>query len=136
MSLHAKALTIFIILCILLFVIPTFIISIVVTIIAIAVLVGVTTKSLFSPIRYSNKQRYLNSDQWKLVRSRILKRDNFSCKRCGNVHRIEVHHLTYIRFGRELPSDLVTLCRDCHQAVHDHHGYKHHIYYKYTWENL
>ena len=136
MFLHTKALTIFIILCILVFTIPTFITAIVVTFIAIAVLVGITYKSLYSPIMYSNKQLYFNSSQWKLARSRILQRDNFNCKRCGTDNHLEVHHLTYIRFGRELSSDLVTLCRNCHQAVHNHHGYKHHIYYKYTWENL
>ena len=33
--------------------------------------------------------------------------------------RIEVHHRTYKRFGRERPGDLTTLCSDCHRCVTD-----------------
>lgn len=32
---------------------------------------------------------------------------------------IEVHHNTYVRLGRELLSDLCTLCSDCHAMVTD-----------------
>lgn len=30
---------------------------------------------------------------------------------------LDVHHLTYDRFGREELDDLVLLCRDCHKEV-------------------
>ena len=32
--------------------------------------------------------------------------------------RLNVHHGTYVRRGRELDSDLFLLCESCHKAVH------------------
>jgi hypothetical protein len=32
---------------------------------------------------------------------------------------LDVHHLTYVRFGHERLEDLLTLCRPCHDAAHD-----------------
>lgn len=32
--------------------------------------------------------------------------------------RLDVHHLTYERFGKELLADLQILCRKCHDEVH------------------
>ncbi len=37
------------------------------------------------------------------------------CERCGySSARLEVHHLTYERFGRERLGDLRVLCKTCH----------------------
>lgn len=60
---------------------------------------------------------YLKSDKWKKLRESILRRDNELCI-CG-AKATEVHHKTYARLFCELPSDLVSLCRHCHQDVHD-----------------
>ena len=47
-----------------------------------------------------------------------MRRDRFRCQQCGATANLEVHHWTYERFGRELMSDLGTLCYDCHRQVH------------------
>ena len=57
--------------------------------------------------------RYITSKK----RQEILKRDNFTCQRCGATDiPLEVHHLTYDMFqGREVPDRyMVTLCKSCH----------------------
>lgn len=40
------------------------------------------------------------------------------CRGCGTVDNLHVHHLTYERLGRELLTDLVTLCAGCHRKQH------------------
>lgn len=63
---------------------------------------------------------YLASAQWRAMRQRVLIRDKYACVRCGHVSRNnDVHHKTYARFKRELTKDLETLCRDCHERLHD-----------------
>jgi 5-methylcytosine-specific restriction endonuclease McrA len=69
-------------------------------------------------------REYLKSKAWKAKRAKVIFRDGGQCqsvrakRKCGSRHKIEVHHLTYERFGRERLSDLVCLCEDCHKAVH------------------
>lgn len=71
-----------------------------------------------------DKEAYLRSSQWQDIRRVILRRDQYACCKCGNDGvPLEVHHITYIRLGHEHYSDLASLCRTCHQAVHDKHGY-------------
>ena len=62
---------------------------------------------------------YLKSDRWQHLRRSVLRRDNELCI-CG-AKATEVHHKTYERIGNEPLSDLVSLCRHCHQNVHDNY---------------
>jgi 5-methylcytosine-specific restriction endonuclease McrA len=62
-------------------------------------------------------QEYLKSDKWKAKRLRVLQRDNFICQKCGD-RAWQVHHKTYERIFNEHPSDLVSLCGDCHKDIH------------------
>lgn len=57
-----------------------------------------------------------NPKHWEEVRNAALARDG-GCRLCGDTSRLEVHHRSYERWGRELPSDLTTLCRDCHDLI-------------------
>ena len=66
-----------------------------------------------------NYYEYLKSDEWKKLRKSVLRRDNELCI-CG-AKATEVHHKTYARVGNEPLSDLVSLCRNCHQNVHDNY---------------
>lgn len=64
---------------------------------------------------------YLKTPHWELARSAVLKRDENRCADCGKSKEerpLEVHHITYIRRGKENLDDLMTLCRDCHQERH------------------
>jgi len=57
---------------------------------------------------------------WKSKREQALKRDGYKCTNCGNTASLQVHHITYKNLFNEQPSDLQTLCRDCHESVHNH----------------
>lgn len=64
---------------------------------------------------------YLETEHWKLARSAVLKRDENKCADCGKSvaeKPLQVHHITYIRRGRENLADLMALCVDCHQERH------------------
>ena len=61
---------------------------------------------------------YLKSEEWKVLREKILTRDNFICQKCKHEKATSVHHLTYKRLGRELLEDLISVCRSCHFSLH------------------
>ena len=72
------------------------------------------------------KRDYLNSDKWKITKRTILFRDKYTCQSCKDIGiPLEVHHITYEDFGQEKPEQLVSLCRFCHQSIHDRLGYDH-----------
>ena len=51
----------------------------------------------------------------------VLHRDNYTCQLCGKKNvRLEVHHIIYrSQGGTDDENNLITLCEDCHSAVHD-----------------
>ena len=56
------------------------------------------------------------------MRAARLEYDGHRCRTCrhdGSAWCLEVHHLTYDRIGHEDLADLITLCRQCHEAVTD-----------------
>lgn len=72
------------------------------------------------------KERYeqeLDDARWKLKANNIRKRDNHECQLCGaKKTQLDVHHIRYIS-SREAwdydDGDLVTLCHECHEEIHD-----------------
>ena len=68
----------------------------------------------------SNKYlEYMQSNAWDKKRRRRLKKDRNTCQGCGATNKpLDVHHLTYVRFGNERISDLQSLCRRCHDEIH------------------
>lgn len=60
---------------------------------------------------------YIASDEWAAKRKRAIERDQHQCQTCLNGADLEVHHKTYERLGHEKLSDLITLCRSCHEAI-------------------
>lgn len=71
----------------------------------------------------ATKKAYLTSTVWKNKRNQRLFYDNYACSNCSAASNLEVHHISYSRVPNEPLSDLVTLCRSCHQRVHDRLGY-------------
>jgi hypothetical protein len=63
-------------------------------------------------------QKYLHSEQWQEKRAAVLKRDGYFCVGCSAQRFLDVHHLTYDRWGSERLEDLATLCRECHMLEH------------------
>ena len=64
-------------------------------------------------------KEYLQSAEWKDLKTRKLKKANFICDGCGETKgQMEVHHLTYERIGMELFTDLAVYCIECHKKAH------------------
>ena len=63
--------------------------------------------------------KYLQSEAWAFLREKVLIRDRYTCQDCGSHDRLQAHHLTYKRLYNEALSDLITLCRPCHQRRHN-----------------
>jgi len=73
------------------------------------------------------RQRLYGTDEWKTLVKSIFARDNYTCQRCkkgisGTKKRQgAAHHIKSWADYRDLrfePSNLVTLCRECHVWVH------------------
>ena len=70
------------------------------------------------------KRIYLSSNAWQKRRIARLKFDHYTCQGCGiQGVPLEIHHLHYRTFRKESNSDLVSVCRSCHQHIHDTYGY-------------
>lgn len=78
--------------------------------------------------RHSREYRtYLESEAWRERKQALFNARGRRCERCGvragqrydNLKPIilHVHHLTYIRLGHELDSDLQILCGPCHREA-------------------
>ena len=58
------------------------------------------------------------------VRQYVLKRDNYTCQCCGahttkkKTVKLHVHHFEGRQVGGNAPNNLITLCVDCHKALH------------------
>ena len=76
------------------------------------------------------KERYqqqLEDKRWIFKAENIRIRDKHKCRLCGTTKaQLDVHHIRYID-GREAwdydDGDLVTLCHNCHEEVHDGQDY-------------
>jgi len=48
----------------------------------------------------------------------MRKQADDTCQRCGfGSTNLEVHHLNYDRFGKERMTDLIVLCKQCHEKA-------------------
>lgn len=66
---------------------------------------------------------YLQTDQWRDKRQRVLERDNYLCQACLKRKAQQVHHLTYsFPLGKEPLFVLVSVCNLCHEAIHELQG--------------
>ena len=74
-----------------------------------------------SRISLTEYQQYLQGEHWRTFRFNVILERGCCCESCGSQTRlkdINLHHKTYARLGRELPTDVVLLCRLCHAGVH------------------
>lgn len=72
------------------------------------------------------KKAYLDSPQWKAIKRQRLAIDRYTCQSCNQSGlSLEVHHLHYRTFKSESLSDLVSVCRNCHEAIHRKYGFNH-----------
>lgn len=69
------------------------------------------------------KLSYLQSAEWQNLKKQRLTIAQHKCEYCDSTHNLHLHHVTYERLTQELLSDVVILCKSCHQRQHDHYGY-------------
>jgi hypothetical protein len=65
-----------------------------------------------------NYREYIAGPYWRAKRIEVLAARGAQCERCFSDKQINVHHKSYVRLGKELPQDLLILCRNCHKAEH------------------
>lgn len=58
------------------------------------------------------------SDHWKNLRATKLAL-NFQCQVCGTENNLDVHHVRYKSLYDVGMRDLLTLCRTCHETLHE-----------------
>lgn len=68
---------------------------------------------------YRTYADYMKSSLWSSIRARVLNRDKFVCRHCGEPGATVVHHLNYWRSTLEGLSTeyLVALHNDCHEKI-------------------
>lgn len=62
------------------------------------------------------------SDLSPAIRARVLKRDNYRCRSCGNkeLEALDPHHFVFrSQSGSDEEDNLITLCRRCHNKIHE-----------------
>lgn len=62
---------------------------------------------------------YLKTEEWKEIRKKVLFRAQDICEGCRENHAIHVHHLSYEHVGNEFLFELVAVCKDCHDRIHE-----------------
>ena len=67
----------------------------------------------------SLQEAYYQTPHWKAVSAERRGMDAYSCQQCGSGEDLNVHHWRYRLFEESVRHDLLTLCRGCHQSVHE-----------------
>jgi hypothetical protein len=72
---------------------------------------------------FYNYNDYLKSRHWAKLKIRYQKEfTSKTCQMCFDNHKIELHHMTYERIGKEDLKDLIYLCDKCHKLIHKEMG--------------
>lgn len=61
---------------------------------------------------------YLQTEQWHLLRDKVMKRDGGICQGCLDCIATDVHHKTYAHIKNEFCFELIALCHACHKRFH------------------
>lgn len=63
-------------------------------------------------------REYIQSPEWRIKATGCKERYGNRCAVCNAKGGLDAHHRTYERLGDEDPSDLIALCRECHDSFH------------------
>lgn len=81
-----------------------------------------TVYSLHSTVplrpRTPSLEAYYRTDEWRHMRALALQHYGETCILCAAKEKLQVHHRTYERLGRERLNDLIVLCDNCHARYH------------------
>ncbi|MCP4762617.1 MAG: hypothetical protein GY870_12625 [archaeon] len=79
------------------------------------------TREDFNRSFYRNSSAFYSSLEWGIRSAEILKRDDWTCKFCGDKYANYVHHIRGVRQFPEIclhPDFLITICVTCHDHLH------------------
>jgi hypothetical protein len=62
---------------------------------------------------------YYTWPEWELKREAVRRRCQGICERCGQRPFWCPHHVTYKNLGHEKPEDLLGICWDCNEFLHE-----------------
>jgi 5-methylcytosine-specific restriction endonuclease McrA len=69
--------------------------------------------------RLRSRRRRLDPESYRKLCRQVLKRDGWRCQSCGRLTDLQVHHMNpRSLLGEDAEGNLITLCADCHRAVH------------------
>ena len=69
--------------------------------------------------------KHLMSEKWKQTKLTRLLIDDFKCQQCSKPITAETshcHHITYQNLGDEGMKDVVSVCPQCHNDIHEFYG--------------
>lgn len=78
----------------------------------------------FLPRRFWYRRLYLRTVHWRYRATQARIDSDFTCNDCGTRRTrnhwltLDVHHMNYDRLWHERASDLMVLCRRCHDRWH------------------
>lgn len=76
----------------------------------------------FGSRKQKERNKIMNTKEYKIWRKEVFKRDNNTCQICGSTKNIVVHHL--LSFSKNIKhrfnlNNGVTLCANCHNKFHE-----------------
>lgn len=74
----------------------------------------------------TEKEKERKTPEYYRWRLSVLKKDDYTCQKCGKKDDLRVHHIYSFAHYRELryeTSNGVVVCEDCHKDIHSKHGY-------------
>ncbi len=78
------------------------------------------TPERLAELRALPYKEYLRTPEWKRKRMGAILRADRRCQVCNSPEQLTVHHRSYKRLGDEPASDLICLCRQCHDLFSRH----------------
>ena len=71
-------------------------------------------------VRPKHSRVRLDPGMYDELRNQVLRRDGWRCQACGTMSNLEVHHKQFrSQSGDDSERNLITLCSQCHAAMHD-----------------
>jgi 5-methylcytosine-specific restriction endonuclease McrA len=78
------------------------------------------------------KECYYKTYHWRSLAAARKEFDGFLCVQCKSKSNLETHHLRYELFEESMEKDLLTLCKSCHDSMHDAATGSQHMHFPFT----
>jgi 5-methylcytosine-specific restriction endonuclease McrA len=61
----------------------------------------------------------LDAESYRQLHRQVLERDGWRCQACGSMQNLQVHHQKLrSQSGSDVEQNLITLCAECHEQIH------------------